>query len=186
MDEQAAIQLCLTYQDPAGFEYLVRKYRREAFFHAISFLGNQDDAADACQESFIRAYRAMPRMKELDAFYPWFYRILRNYCFNTLQRKKTALKYQKEQKAHPDKDRDDAHPGTIYEQEEEKQLVLQTLDKLNPEFKEILTLKYLNEYSYEEITKTLEIPRGTVMSRLYYARKAFQKEYVKLQKESEK
>ena len=95
MDEAHAIQLCLKHQDPTGFEYLVKKYRREAFFHARTLLGDQDDAADACQESFTRAFIAIPRLNRLDAFYPWFYRILRNCCLNMIRKKKTVRKYVK-------------------------------------------------------------------------------------------
>ena len=89
MDESYAIKLCLKYHDPAGFEFLVNKYRREAYFHARSFLGNQDDAADACQESFAKAFAAIPKLTYLDAFYPWFYRILKNCCLNMIRKKKT-------------------------------------------------------------------------------------------------
>jgi DNA-directed RNA polymerase specialized sigma24 family protein len=79
MDEQYAIELCLKHKDPVGFEFLVQKYRREAFGHAYAFLGNQDDALDACQESFARAFAAIPGLPKLPQFYPWFYCILRNH-----------------------------------------------------------------------------------------------------------
>ena len=64
MNENHAIRLCLRDRDPVGFEFLVLKYRREAFFHATSVLGNQEDAKDACQEAFRRALAAMPRLEE--------------------------------------------------------------------------------------------------------------------------
>jgi hypothetical protein len=54
MDEQRAIQLCLKHRDPIGFEFLVRKYRREAFVHARALLGNEQDALDACQDAFLK------------------------------------------------------------------------------------------------------------------------------------
>jgi hypothetical protein len=56
MNETRAIELCIRHRDPAGFEYLVKQYRREAFGHALALLGNADDAAEACQESFISAF----------------------------------------------------------------------------------------------------------------------------------
>ena len=89
MTEDKAIQLCLKKQDPHGFDYLVRKFRREAYFHAYSLLQNDSDAADACQESFASAFANMPKLSKLDKFYPWFYRILRNRCLNILSRRKT-------------------------------------------------------------------------------------------------
>ncbi len=176
MDEAAAIRLCLKHHDPTGFEFLVKKYRREAFFHAVTLLGNQEDAADACQESFSRAFSAMPRLAQLDQFYPWFYRILRNCCLNMLARKKTAQKYRQ---ANPQEDSTSADdcPSALLEKNEEQQQVWNTLQSLNPEFREILIMKYFKGYRYEKIAQVLGIPRGTVMSRLYYARKAFKDLY---------
>lgn len=178
MDETYAIRLCLSHKDPTGFEFLVKKYRREAFFHAVTLLGNQEDAADACQESFSRAFAAMPRLKALDQFYPWFYRILRNCCLNMLSRKKTAQKYRTRQKNHPEMRVETDTPSSLLEKSEEKRQVWKVLESMNPEFREILILKYIKDNNYEEIAALLGIPRGTVMSRLYYARKAFKEAFV--------
>ena len=173
MDESRAIELCLKHRDPIGFEFLVNKYRREALFHARSFLGNVEDAADACQESFSKAFAAIPRLTHLDAFYPWFYRILRNCCLNIIRRRKTAQKYQSETRSQPGHAVEESTPSSVVEKEEEKRLVWSVLDTLRPEFREILVMKYIQGKRYEEISGLLGIPRGTVMSRLYYARKAF-------------
>src|SRR5687767_11461219 len=94
MDEQKAIDLCIKHRDPVGFDYLVRMFRREAYMHAYAMLGNDQDAADVCQDSFARAYAAMPKVQKLDRFYPWFYTILRHACLNILARQKTAATYQ--------------------------------------------------------------------------------------------
>ncbi|HDQ44113.1 MAG TPA: RNA polymerase sigma factor [bacterium] len=176
MDEAAAIRLCLKYRDPAGFEFLVNQYKREAFFHAVTLLGNPEDAADACQESFSRAFSAMPRLSHLDRFYPWFYRILRNCCLNLLARRQTARKYRIEN-AHKDHADVSGCPQTILEKEEDRKRIWEVLQGLNPEFREILVMKYIRDCRYEQIAEVLDIPRGTVMSRLYYARKAFRDAY---------
>lgn len=180
MTEKSAIKLCVQHRDPSGFEFLVQKYRREAFFHAIGLLGNQEDAADACQESFARAFVAIPRLKELESFYPWFYRILRNCCLNMLSRKKTASDYSR---VAGDESRDDANrfdPSAILEKQEDQKNVWRALSELSPENREILMLKYLKDYNYDAISAALGIPRGTVMSRLYHARKAFRAKYLKM------
>ncbi len=177
MNESRAIRLCLKHHDPVGFEFLVKKYRREAYFHALSLLGNQEDAAEACQESFTRAFVAIQRFSHLDAFYPWFYRILRNCCLNMLGRKKTAENYARQyvrqtvQEARPEKSTD--NPAFLLEKKEEQLLVWRTLERLKPEQREILIMKYLQGLSYHELSNLLNIPRGTVMSRLYHARRAF-------------
>ena len=178
MNEGMAIRLCLRHHDPVGFEFLVKKYRREALYHARSFLGNQEDAADACQESFTRAYQAMPRLKNLDRFYPWFYRILKNCCLNMISRRKTAVKYQQEKLSDPKVNVELSNPLTLLEQSERHETVWCVLEQLSLDFREILIMKYIQDYCYDEISIMLSIPRGTVMSRLYYARKSFKDHYV--------
>jgi len=182
MTEPHAIELCLKHRDPAGFTYLVDQYRREAFYHAMNFLGNQEDAADACQDAFRKAFQAMPRLTQLDQFYPWFYRILKNHCLNLIARKKTAYNYRDLYKA-SQPDQDHLRPGISLETEEDKELVKLALESLKPEFREILALKYFQEQDYESIAQLLDIPRGTVMSRLYHARAAFKKAYEARKKE---
>ena len=177
MDERAAIELCLSHQDPRGFEYLVEKYRREAYFHAVSLLGDRDDAADACQESFTRAFAAIRRLPRLSQFYPWFYRILRNCCLNLIERRKTAANYQPGQVVPP------AGPLELLERRQEQQYVWDVLRRLKPEFREILILKYVDGCSYVELSQRLDIPRGTVMSRLYHARKTFRDFYLETEAE---
>jgi RNA polymerase sigma-70 factor (ECF subfamily) len=186
MNEQKAISLCLKNRDPIGFEYLVKKYREMAFYHAISWLNNHEDALDACQESFARAFGAITRVRELKRFYPWFYVILRNCCMNILSDRRKNYKIhnvllQNNKTADTGKDAD-ALAGI--ESREEYRNIHELLHAIKPEFKEILILKYFNDMNYEEICALLSIPRGTVMSRLYSARKAFHTAYKKQRKES--
>ena len=182
MNEAQAIRLCLKHRDPAGFEFLVNKYRREAFFHAFALMGNREDAADACQESFRRAFTAIPGLASLDQFYPWFYSILRNCCLNMLGRRRTIMNYARENRSSGPGTGTSADPASILAKKEEAAAVHRALDSLNPEAREILSLKYIQGNSYDEITRLLDIPRGTVMSRLFHARKAFRKEYLKYSK----
>ncbi|MCP4169493.1 MAG: sigma-70 family RNA polymerase sigma factor [Fuerstiella sp.] len=177
MPEQKAIRLCLKHRDPAGFEFLVQQYKREAFYHAHSLLGNETDAADACQDAFLRAFEAMPRLKSLDHFYPWFYRILRNGCLNMLDRRKTRNAYAKERFTRSDGDVVSDTPETLTAATEDRQEVWRLLGELSSDHREILTLKYIHGFRYDEISDTLEIPRGTVMSRLYAARQAFREKF---------
>lgn len=178
MNESRAIQLCIRFRDPAGFDYLVKRYRREAYGHALALLGNEDDAAEACQDSFTSAFGSLPRLEELTAFYPWFYRILRNRCLNILSRRKTARDYAR---AATDGARDspasDVSAESAASAAEERAGVWRTLGRLTTEHREILALKYLKGYDYDTLAAILRIPRGTVMSRLYHARKAFQAAY---------
>jgi RNA polymerase sigma-70 factor (ECF subfamily) len=177
MNEDKAIRLCLKHRDPNGFEFLVVQYRREAFFHAYALLRNEADAADACQDAFSQAFAAMPGLRSLDQFYPWFYRILRNRCLNLIDRKKTREDYANHEKKSKEASLDTRTPACILSAKEHHKQVWDTLCELGKDHRVILTLKYVNGFSYEEISKTLGIARGTVMSRLYAARQAFRKRF---------
>ena len=174
MNEASAIRLCLASGDPRGFEFLVKQYGREAYFHALGFVGDSSTAEDMCQESFAKAYANIPRLKTLGAFYPWFYIILRNTCFNHLR----SLKPQA-----PDHELLDfsTDPISLVQGGDEREIVWETLGCLKPEFREILIFKHLQDKSYADISNILQIPRGTVMSRLYHARKAFRITYQQLE-----
>ena len=183
MDEQRAIQLCVKHRDPVGFEFLVEKYRREAFGHAFALLRNQDDALDACQDSFAKAFTAIPSLRELPQFYPWFYCILRNRCLNLLARRRTSDCFRETEQHDAAHVMDAVTPSHLLEQQEEQHRVQRALSSLKPEHREILVMKYVQEHRYEEMAAILGIPRGTVMSRLYHARMALREAYLKLDRE---
>ena len=166
MNEASAIRLCLKSRDPRGFEFLVQQYRREAYYHAIGFLNDPAMAEDVCQESFAKAYVNISRLESLKAFYPWFYVILKNCCLSYLRSKREHVEVTEGIDESSD-------PAMLVAGDDNKQSVWRALQKLKPEFREILILKHLQDMSYEAISQILLIPKGTVMSRLYHARKAF-------------
>lgn len=186
MDEQRAIQLCVKHRDPVGFEFLVEKYRREAFSHAFALLGNQEDALDACQDSFARAFAAIPGLRELPQFYPWFYCILRNRCLNLRARRQTSDRYRETQQHDASQGLDAVTPSLQLERREDQLRVHRALELLKPEHREILAMKYVQEHRYEEIAEILGIPRGTVMSRLYHARMALREAWLNLDRATER
>ena len=175
MNERRAIDLCIKHRDPIGFEFLVCKYRREALFHAYALLGDRDDAAEACQESFASAFASLPLLTELTSFYPWFYRVLRNRCLNLLDRRRTATAYRQAECEREPASADG--PDVALDRAQRAAEVIATLAMLPFEFREILALKYMRDFDYAELAALLGIPRGTVMSRLHRARKAFQDVY---------
>lgn len=185
MNETTAINLCRVHQDPAGFEYLVRRYRKQAYCHAMGWLNHREDALDACQEAFSRAFAGIVRLKKLERFYPWFYVILRNHCMDilNLRRRDTS----RDHGFNPDNAVEALYDSRDFfdtlARKEQHKVIQDLLQSLKPEFREILMLKYFNAMNYNEIGTLLAIPRGTVMSRLYHARKAFHRVYVKRQRE---
>ena len=163
MDDKAAIENCLNGEKEA-FRYLVESYQKQAVAHALAILGNREDAMDAVQEAFIDAFRSLQKFDRTRRFYPWFYVLLRNRCYKMTARKREIENIEETEILAPQA----GLPG------EERFALERALLALSKEDREIITLKYLDGLSYEELAERLEIPRGTVMSRLFYARKQLQ------------
>jgi RNA polymerase sigma-70 factor (ECF subfamily) len=160
MDERAAIEKVQRGEREA-FRFLVESYQKQAVAHAAAILGNREDAQDAAQEAFIDAFQALKKFDNSKRFYPWFYVLLRNRCYKmTAKRRETQTVEELEIIA----------PRQGLPREEQIALDAAML-ALPAEEREIIALKYLDGLSYEEIAARLDVPRGTVMSRLFHARK---------------
>jgi RNA polymerase sigma-70 factor (ECF subfamily) len=163
MDDSEAIEKCRG-GDKEAFRHLVEQYQRQAIGHATAILANQEDARDAVQEAFLDAFRALNSFEQSRRFYPWFYVLLRNRCFKLLA---GAQRREHEEMEQAELLASESHLSR------EDQLSLETaLRSLSADARELILLKHLDGLSYEELALRLEIPKGTVMSRLYHARKA--------------
>ncbi|MCK5802461.1 MAG: RNA polymerase sigma factor [Lentisphaeria bacterium] len=171
LTEEQAISRCLEHCDPRGFDDLVRRYRREALVHARALLGDEAEAEDACQDCFLKAFHAMPRLRRLDRFYPWFYRILRNHCLNLISRRGTRSRNAEAVARHMASASVRPDFGILAKERQDQ--VERALAAVSPEHREILLMRHVEELSYADLAVRLGIPRGTVMSRLYHARLAF-------------
>ena len=166
MDDAAAIEKVQRGETEA-FCFLVEGYQNQAVAHAVAILGNTEDARDAAQDAFIDAFRALKRFDKSRAFYPWFYVLLRNRCYKVTAKRRVNETVEELEILAPQ-----------HGLPREDQIALQkALLALSREDREIITLKYLDGLSYDEIAARLEIPRGTVMSRLFYARKALRAKF---------
>jgi RNA polymerase sigma-70 factor, ECF subfamily len=163
MDDLTAIEQCRN-GDKESFRFLVENYQNQAVGHAIAILGNREDALDAVQEAFIDAFQALKNFDTTRRFYPWFYVLLRHRCYKMFAKKREIESVEETEIIAP-------QTNLL----RENQIALETaLLSLAKEDREIVTLKYLDGLSYDEIAEHLEIPKGTVMSRLFYARKQLQ------------
>ena len=159
MDDEIAIEKCRN-GDQEAFRHLVERYQRQAIGHATALLGTREDALDAAQEAFIDAFRALKQFDSSRPFYPWFYVLLRNRCFKMAARKREMTSI------------DETVIVAATGARSEDILALQNaLRSLDMEDREIVTLKYFDGLSYNELADRLQIPKGTVMSRLFYARR---------------
>jgi len=162
-DDEIAIEKCRNGEREA-FRHLVEKYQRQAVSHATAILGSREDALDAAQEAFIDAFKALKQFDSSRPFYPWFYVLLRNRCFKMAARKRETESIDETVIVAPN--------STA---QSERILALENaLRSLDMEDREIVTLKYFDGLSYNELAERLQIPKGTVMSRLFHARKKLQ------------
>lgn len=165
-----------------AFEPLVERYKRKAYCIALGFVRNPEDALDLSQLAFIKAYRSIRRFDGSKSFFPWFYSILRNTCLNHIKAKKVRREDFLEDMPEGRRERifvEQTNPEQSYRRTEIRRIMAEAILKLKPRDREIILLQHFHGLSYSEIAETLEIPIGTVMSRLYNARNALRKMLVK-------
>ena len=171
--ELEAMQRCRRGSKKA-FEAIVKMYMKNAYFTALGLVGNRDDALELSQEAFILAYRNIRQLNPNRKFYPWFYQILRNVCFSHLRkaRNRRSHSLEKIEEQTPVAEVDDSFtPDVVAERNEIKDRLWKAIGKLDQKHREVIILRHFQNLSYEQIAQILFCSRGTVMSRLYYARK---------------
>jgi len=174
MDEDQQIIADCQMGKSESYRVLVEKYKTRAYYAALMYSGNQDDALDLSQEAFYRAFKAIKTFELGKNFYTWLYQILRNLCINHYKRiRKRNIVFSDVDGAqnYVDYFSDIKNPGEIFEETERREFIWKAIKKLKPTEREIILLKEFDELSYREISEVLAIPIGSVMSRLYYARK---------------
>ena len=172
--EQQAIEHCLGGQKDA-FRPLVESYFPRAVRLARAMVGNTEDARDLAQEAFIAAYRALPKMTPGRPFYPWLRGILLNRCRMFLRTRRRATMRRVAAAERPGHWAIGVADTYTPAKRRTADLVRRALKELGPEDREILVLKHMEGYSYDELAAALGIGRGTVASRLYRARHRMQK-----------
>ena len=158
MDDAAAVRSCRAGNTEA-FRHFVDRYQQRALAHARILTRNEADAADATQDAFVDAFRNLRAYDPARQFYAWFYVLLRNRCFKQRSRRGTKWESGIETAA-------GITPAVPVEQLD----LWRAIDRLAPEVAELVVLKHIEGWTYEELSTALGIPRGTVMSRLYGAR----------------
>lgn len=168
--ERKALDL-LAENPKEGLEMLARAYHKQAYHLALGILGNRDDALDVTQDAFIRIQRSINKYDRGRSFFPWFYTILSNLCRTRLSRRSKSSSRETAYEELTLVDVSAKNPHENLEAVEELKALREALGGLLFADREIITLKHFEDYTYDQIAATLNIPRGTVMSRLYYARK---------------
>ena len=143
---------------------------------AVGMTGNGDDAMDVVQETFVRAHKNLGNFLGESSFYTWLYRIAVNVAIDF--RRRQSRRAEIVQLEPIDDNVADAErtvdPRTELERRELGARILQGIDELTPEHKAAIILREIEGLSYEDISKVMQCSKGTVMSRLHYARKRLQ------------
>jgi RNA polymerase sigma-70 factor (ECF subfamily) len=173
-DDHRLIAECLQGRT-AAFGELVRRYQDRLFNTAYRLLDNAEDAHDAVQEAFLRAYQCLDQFKGDALFFTWLYRIAVNEALGQKRKRRVMLpigvgRDHSGESPEPMDRSDYARPGRAVEMQEEERWVQDALNRLSPEHRAVLVLKDIEDQKYEVIAEVLQIPIGTVRSRLHRAR----------------
>ncbi len=154
--------------DKILFTQLAKENMKRAYFSALAIVANHDDAMELSQKAFLRAYKNFDKFDRERKFFTWYYRILRNLCLNFMRDNKSRRELSLDEQIIVQLEFDVQEE---IEKSEEAEKVRFAMSQLSESDREILIMKEFDKYSYKEIAEMLEIPIGSVMSKLHYARK---------------
>ncbi len=158
--------------DVEAFRELVSRYNGLIYRIAYSMVGNEEEAKDAVQETFYRAYRSLNSYNPGWPFGAWLRRITVNYLLDQRKKKNVnTVSITTEESNEIDLPDKNYNPREVQGQQEQQQKIMEALKKLPDKYRLILTLRHFENLSYEEISETLSIPLGTVMTNIHRARK---------------
>ena len=175
LEAEVEVELLLKARagDPRFYEPLVRAYEGPGMRVALGMMGNREDAQDALQEAFIKVYRNLAKFDMKRAFGPWFYQILRNQCRDMLRSRQSRGRHEVQDERLEFRPAGNRYsPERMRERSAATELLWEGLNRIGDEHREILVLKELQNFRYNEIAEILDIPEGTVASRLFHARRA--------------
>jgi RNA polymerase sigma-70 factor (ECF subfamily) len=187
---EQSVQLCGPDIDSKDdFETFVKQHMKGAYLTALGLVGNREDALELSQEAFFRAYKHYDQLNAKGKFFPWFYQILRNLCFSHLRKRRVRRAHElrmddgglrmDDSGPNPPSDlpnpqsenvADGFDPEMVAQRNESKDRVWQAIGQLDEKHREVIVLRHFRNLSYDEMAKLLFCNRGTVTSRLFYAR----------------
>ncbi len=170
--------------DHAAFRLLFDKYHRRVYAVALGVVKNPQDARDVVQEAFVKVHRHLGNFQGASSFYTWLYRITMNLAIDHTRRKKTARNVDYDDSLHREDEGNDPHnlkpayggaePGKTLSRKELAEKIQGALATLPEYHRQVILLREVEGLSYEEIAKVMKVPKGTIMSRLFHARRKMQ------------
>ncbi len=175
-------QLIAQFQrgDLQAFDVLVQRYKDQLLNYVFRFVGNRVDAEDIVQETFLRVYKNKHYYKEIAKFSTWVYTIAGNLAKTELRRRKRRKLFSVSNFVNEERDFDIPDPNRSPDQRVDgalkDEIIQKAIDKLPAKFKEVIILRDIQEFAYEEISEILNIPLGTVKSRVNRGRLKLQED----------
>jgi RNA polymerase sigma-70 factor (ECF subfamily) len=168
--------------DRDAFRQLVVRHQGKAYAVALGIVKHPEDARELTQEAFVKAWRSLAAFHGESAFYTWLYRIVSNLAIDHLRRVRPQVEYDDmrphEETALPDDNilpqTAGLHPGRALEQKEIGQAIARALDGLSDNHRAVLLMREVEGLSYRDMATAMGCTEGTIMSRLFHARKRMQ------------
>jgi RNA polymerase sigma-70 factor (ECF subfamily) len=174
--------------DRDAFRTLFERYHRRAYALAFGVLRHQDDALDVVQDAFIKAHKYLDKFEGNSSFYTWLYRIVMNLAIDHLRKHRRVKPVELDEQHLEERAGDDAllptilggNPGRALMDKEIRARIDQALGALSENHRAVLVMRELEGLSYEEMAQAMGCSKGTIMSRLFHARKNMQRQLVDL------
>jgi RNA polymerase sigma-70 factor (ECF subfamily) len=168
--------------DTAAFNELVTRYRNRAYAMIYNMVRNEQDAWDLAQDGFLKAWRSISRFRGQSSFYTWLYRILMNVAIDSLRRKQIEggaefddqIGLQNIAPGAATVPKSEMEPAARISDKEIRERIDEAIAKLSPEHRTAIIMREIDGLEYTEIAEQMGCSLGTVMSRLFYARKKLQ------------
>ena len=169
LSDEQLVELAVS-REPEAFGEIVKRWERKIFALCFGMLGREDDARDAAQETFISAYRNLPRFRGEAKVSSWLHRIAVNQCLTFKRRAKTRSEDFIDEQNHEERifvAPEGMSPSRTTEEKERHTLVRQAVTSLPSDLRQVIVMKEFEDMTFQEISETLEVPLSTVKSRLY-------------------
>lgn len=167
----------------AAYELLILKYQKQLYATVLNIVKDDDFAQDIVQEAFLKAYESLPNLRNKEQFYPWLKRIAINESLMKLERNKRYVDMYDEEQEEDDyffnTITDENNPEKELLDEELRKYVRRYVDSLPSKLRTVIILREVEDMSYEEIAEMLNIPIGTVRSRLFNARQIIKERLIR-------
>lgn len=174
--------------DRDAFRVLFERYHRRAYALAFGVLRHQDDALDVVQDAFIKAHKYLDKFEGNSSFYTWLYRIVMNLAIDHMRKHRRVKPVELDEQHLEGAVGEDSllpkilggNPGRALLDKEIRARIDQALSELSENHRSVLVMRELEGMSYEEMAQAMNCSKGTIMSRLFHARKNMQKRLVDL------